>query len=92
MAKKITLKMAEADYNKQANKVEQLKAELKAAEDELRKKRTVYKELEKKEALDKISKALFKNDDISLNDVDEIVDFINMQNDDKAKKVVTNDN
>lgn len=93
MAKKVTLKAAESAYLKQQEKVEQLKTDLAAAEEDLKKKRDVYADLKKKEALDTISKALFSgNQDISPDDINEIVDFINMQSEDRAKKVVTNDN
>lgn len=92
MAKKITLKAAETAYLKQKEKVKQLKEQLKAAEDDLKTKEETLSELEKKTALDKISKALFGNGNVTSNEINEIVEFINMQSEDKAKKVVTNDN
>ncbi len=93
MAKKVTLKTAETAYLKQQEKVEKLKADLETAEKDLKVKRDFFAELKKKEALDTISKALFSgNQDVSHDDITEIVEFINMQSEDKAKKVVTNDN
>lgn len=93
MAKNITLKAAETAYLKQQEKVEKLKADLETAEKDLKSKRDVFTKLKKQEALDTISKALFSgNQDVSDDDITEIVEFINMQSEDKAKKVVTNDN
>lgn len=92
MAKKITLKAAETAYLKQKEKVKQLKEQLKAAENDLKTKEETLSELEKKTALDKISKALFGNGNVTSNEINEIVEFINMQSEEKAKKVVTNDN
>lgn len=93
MAKKITLKTAETAYLNQQKKVEKLKTDLAAAEEDLKAKRDTFNKLKKEEALGTISKALFSgNQDISPDDIDEIVEFINMQSEEKAKKVVINDN
>ena len=92
MAKRITLKAAEAAYLKQKEKVKQLKEQLKAAENDLKTKEETLSEIEKKTALDKISKALFGNGNVTSNEINEIVEFINMQSEEKKKKVVTNDN